>query len=63
MTSTLLDRGRAKAALSAKDFTYWAQRMHFSVDTVASLRESNSWLAEWIDAYAVTQPTLAVFWG
>lgn len=37
--------------------------MHFSVDTVASLRESNSWLAEWIDAYAVTQPTLAVFWG
>lgn len=44
------------------DQEYWLPRMHFTTDTVTSLRSTGSWLADWIDATATPQPTLGLLW-
>eukprot|EP00624_Nannochloropsis_granulata_P000741 evm.model.NODE_12947_length_10715_cov_37.220066.1 len=52
----------AQTALSSNpdNAEYWLPRMHFSLDTVDSLRISGSWFADYVAAWSVPAPSVAV---
>jgi len=42
---------------------YWLPRMHFSLDTIDSLRKSSSWFAAYVDAWSIPAPSVAVLYS
>lgn len=52
----------AHTALSSNtdDAEYWLPRMHFSLDTMDSLRSSGSWFTDYVAAWSVPAPSVAV---
>lgn len=55
----------AETALAAipRDAEFWLPRMHFSLDTVESLREKHSWFADCVDAWSMPATTVGVVWN
>lgn len=55
----------AETALAAipRDAEFWLPRMHFSLDTVNTLREKHSWFADCVDAWSMPATTVGVLWN